>query len=155
MRVAEPTALPAAQQTSAAAKLKAHDDAIRANAIRQGRQSERDDWCKRLGVGSLDEMLEVQHLRAEIKVRPSRDEERKHGRHRFYQGMVLGGIGGLVVSGVFFAITMGVTVSQMTDVFNRATVNGMVMATQSHAQACVPGQQLADGSRCPQAVPQP
>lgn len=79
-------------------------------------------------------------------------EEQKHGRFRFYQGMVLGGLGGIAIAGLAYSMAMWATVSQMTDVFNRATVNGMVMATQAHSAPCVPGAALQDGTRCPQPV---
>lgn len=102
---AEIAQTPQAVQTSAAAKLKQHDDAVRANGIKQGRALERAEIMVALGVQTMDELGLIQTVRAEheaelarVRVQHER-EERKHGRGHWWQGALIGGaVTGAVVA---------------------------------------------------------
>jgi broad specificity phosphatase PhoE len=88
-------------------KLKQRDDAIRANAIKQGRQAERAEILAKLGALALEDVrltaeLKAQHA-AEVErmTQAYRREERKYGKGQWWQGAVFGGaiIGSAVAVG--------------------------------------------------------
>jgi hypothetical protein len=81
---------PEATRAAALAKVKAREDGIRAQAIRQGREAERKDMLQALGVQRIEEASQLAQLRAERDARPTAEEERKHGRHQRWMGGLYG-----------------------------------------------------------------
>lgn len=151
--MAEPIYTDEAKRAAAAAKLKQHDDAVRANAIKHGRQAERDDWCKRLGVQSMEEATEIGHLRAELKRRITPEEERKHGSAKFWAGATTFGAAGVLLGAalvyVAFAWSQRETLSGAAEYGSRMVISGAALQAGAPPSACIPGETLPDGRRCP------
>lgn len=97
---AELHSTPEANKAAALAKLKQHDDAIRANGIKTGYANRDAEWKAALGVKDMDEAREVTQLRA----RPTVQEELKHGRFRFWQGVAAGSFVTMLTLGIGMAI---------------------------------------------------
>lgn len=85
---AELHSTPEANKAAALAKLKQHDDAIRANGIKTGYANRDAEWKAALGVKDMDEAREVTQLRA----RPTIEEERKHAIGNRWRGRFEGAI---------------------------------------------------------------
>lgn len=129
--MAEPIYTDDAKRAAAAAKLKQHDDAVRANAIKHGRQAERDDWCKRLGVQSMEEATEIGHLRAELKRRITPEEERKHGSAKFWAGMFTGAMAAAALASVGVAIVVNMVIGPTFDAAARSRMDAMAVEALS------------------------
>lgn len=105
MTDATPLQTQADRLAEARKKQEQREQGIRAQAIKQGREAERNDILKALGVQRIEDASTSAQLRAERDARPTRDEELKHGRHRFYQGGLLGVcIGAMLASALIFAM---------------------------------------------------
>ena len=81
---------PDAQKEAARAAIKAREDGIRANAIKQGRVLERADLLQALGKQTLEEASQTAQLRAERDARPTMEQYGRHGMARLYQGVAIG-----------------------------------------------------------------
>jgi hypothetical protein len=57
---------------------------------KKARQDERAGIFQALGAQNLEEASQLARVRAERDARPTVAEEQKHGRFRFYQGVVVG-----------------------------------------------------------------
>lgn len=80
-----------AQRLAAAKEAQANrEKGIHANAVKQGRIAERTEILTQLGAQTLADASQAAQLRAERDARPTLNEERKHGRHRFWQGIAVG-----------------------------------------------------------------
>ena len=90
--MSEPHALPAAAREAGMAKIKAREDGIRAQAIRQGREAERKEILQALGVQRLEEASQLAQLREERDARVTLQEEAKHGKAAYWRGFTIGGV---------------------------------------------------------------
>lgn len=96
---------------------------------------ERQRLLAGIGAKSIEEFAQVPILRAERDARVSIDEEQKHGRFRFWQGVAMGGaiIGSLVGIGA-----MWITNSVIDGAFDAA---GRIRAQSDMTDALVRSQQ--------------
>jgi hypothetical protein len=96
---------------------------------------ERRRVLSEIGAKNIEEFAQVPILRAERDARVSIDEEQKHGRFRFWQGVAMGGaiIGSLVGIGA-----MWITNSVIDGAFDAA---GRIRAQSDMTQALVNSQQ--------------
>lgn len=151
--MAEIATTPQAAQLSAAQKLKQREDGIRAAAIKQGRQYERADMLKALGVKALEDASQLAQIRAERDARPTPTEEAKHGRHRFWQGMAMGLSGGVAIGSAMVALAFAWSMRESFDnaaqYGSRMVVSGAALQGASPPTRCVPGETLDDGRVCP------
>lgn len=143
-----------ARQEAARIKLKQHDDAVRANGIKEGRKLERNEILASVGAESVNDFSQLAILRAERDARPTLNEEAKHGWAKFWQGTTLG-----VALGA--ALVLAVGSLTLSSAFNQARQYGAGMvavgaATQAAAppSTCIPGETLDDGRRCPMTTDQ-
>lgn len=119
----EPTPLPNAQRAQALASIKQREDAIRANGIKQGYADRDATWHKGLGVKSIDEAREI----TELRKRPTIEEMREHGRHRFHQGALL-----YTSLGAALAIAVGALWLFIgAEMFGRNAATGSMIARQA------------------------
>lgn len=147
--MAEPTPHPqATRQLTAAEKQRA--DGIKGSYIKQGREAERQDWCKALGVASPEEATEIAHLRT----RPTQSElgHAKHASRGF--AMLTGAIIGAALAVAGVAVHDMWLTSQFASFGHEMAITGAVTQQLNPPQRCVPGEHLADGRVCPQANPQ-
>ena len=137
------------QNPDAVAKLKMRDDGIRANAIKAGRVAERADWCKTLGVASMEEATEIGHLRTELKTRPTARHEQAvaHGARNF--GLAVGLITGAGLMLAAGAIWLATYSTNFATYGHEMAITGAVTQQLNPPSRCIPGEHLADGRVCP------
>lgn len=142
-----------AQRLENLRKLKAREDGIKANAIKQGYASRDAEWFKRLGVSSMEEATEIGHLRSELKRRITPEEERKHGSAKYWRGATTFGAAGVLLGAalvyVAFAWSQRETLSGAAEYGSRMVVSGAALQAGAPPSACIPGETLPDGRRCP------
>ena len=126
----EPTSLPADKLAQAKLAQKQREDGIRAAAIKQGRQLERQELLQALGVQKLEDASELAHIRAERDARPTQAEELKHGRHRFYQGAVVGIVAGALLACVAIFTMQRVIWDTAARSFREQAMTGAILSGQ-------------------------
>lgn len=107
----------------------------RNQGIKEGRQRATAEIMQKLGVQRVEDAGQIAQLTAERDARVSIDEEQKHGRFRFWQGVAMGGaiIGSLVGIGA-----MWITNSVIDGAFDAA---GRIRAQSDMTDALVRSQQ--------------
>jgi hypothetical protein len=133
--VGEPvSALPEATRAAALAKVKAREDGIRAQAIRQGREAERKDMLQALGIQRIEEASQLAILRAERDARPTAGEEAKHGRHQRWLGFAIGVPAGMILAcGAIFAM-QGIIWDTATRSFREQAMTGALISTHGEQE---------------------
>jgi hypothetical protein len=133
--VGEPvSALPEATRAAALAKVKAREDGIRAQAIRQGREAERKDMLQALGIQRIEEASQLAQLRAERDARPTAGEEAKHGRHQRWLGFAIGVPAGMILAcGAIFAM-QGIIWDTATRSFREQAMTGAIISSQGDGE---------------------
>jgi hypothetical protein len=133
--VGEPvSALPQATREAALAKVKAREDGIRAQAIRQGREAERKDMLQALGIQRIEEASQLAQLRAERDARPTAGEEAKHGRHQRWLGFAIGVPAGMILAcGAIFAM-QGIIWDTATRSFREQAMTGALISTHGEQE---------------------
>jgi hypothetical protein len=132
--MSEPHALPQATREAALAKVKAREDGIRAQAIRQGREAERKDMLQALGVQRIEEASQLAQLRAERDARPTVGEEAKHGRHQRWLGFAIGVPAGMILAcGAIFAM-QGIIWDTATRSFREQAMTGAIISSQGDGE---------------------
>jgi hypothetical protein len=133
--VGEPvSALPEATRAAALAKVKAREDGIRAQAIRQGREAERKDMLQALGIQRIEEASQLAQLRAERDARPTAGEEAKHGRHQRWLGFAIGVPAGMILAcGAIFAM-QGIIWDTATRSFREQAMTGALISTHGEQE---------------------
>lgn len=126
----EPTSLPADKLAQAKLAQKQREDGIRAAAIKQGRQLERQELLQALGVQKLEDASELAQIRAERDARPTRAEELKHGRHRFYQGAVAGIVAGALLACIAIFTMQSVIWDTAARSFREQAMTGAILSGQ-------------------------
>ena len=125
---------PMAAQELARAKLKAREDGIRAQAIRQGRELERKDILEEFGAASLDDMRVINRVIADNDQRWQR-EERKEAKGAFWRGMTMGAAAGAAFVSVGFLLVVSEAMSTAFDQAREMTANTLAMRmVQQQAQ---------------------
>ena len=128
------SALPEATRAAALAKVKAREDGIRAQAIRQGREAERKDMLQALGVQRIEEASQLAQLRAERDARPTTGEEAKHGRHQRWLGFAIGVPAGMILAcGAIFAM-QGIIWDTATRSFREQAMTGALISTHGEQE---------------------
>lgn len=150
---AEVVPTPDAKRADAIAKIKAREDGIRANAIRQGREAERRELMEALGAQTLADASQVAQIRKERDARPTHAEEAKHGRFRFYQGGFLGLIIGMSIAAIIASLLLQESFRQAANYGREMTMTGALTQSVAPPTRCIPGETLPDGRRCPEAPP--
>lgn len=121
--------VPFAAGASAAVRLKQREDAIRANAIKVGRQAERAEMLKTLGVKALEDVTAIPVMRADLDARWQR-EEAKHGRFRFYQGASLGICAGALLGCALILLMQDAIWDAATRSFREQAMTGAILSAQ-------------------------
>jgi hypothetical protein len=121
---------PAARQEEARARIKAREDGIRANAIKQGRELERKEMFNRLGVQRYEEASQLNQLRAERDERPTPDAERKHVRGALGWGMLWGFITGGAFATIVIMLMQGIIWDTAARSFREQAMTGAMLSTQ-------------------------
>lgn len=131
------------------AKARGVDKQVKDAALAKGRQLERAEWCKALGVQTREEATEVAHLRKELKERPTLAEI-AHARHasRGY-AMVFGAIVGAAAAVIVGAVTLSQYAPALNTVVHESVLTGAVTQQLNPPVRCVPGERLPDGRVCP------
>ncbi len=128
------SALPEATRAAALAKVKAREDGIRAQAIRQGREAERKDMLQALGIQRIEEASQLAQLRAERDARPTAGEEAKHGRHQRWLGFAIGVPAGMILAcGAIFAM-QGIIWDTATRSFREQAMTGALISTHGEQE---------------------
>ncbi len=128
------SALPEATRAAALAKVKAREDGIRAQAIRQGREAERKDMLQALGIQRIEEASQLAILRAERDARPTAGEEAKHGRHQRWLGFAIGVPAGMILAcGAIFAM-QGIIWDTATRSFREQAMTGALISTHGEQE---------------------
>ncbi len=128
------SALPEATRAAALAKVKAREDGIRAQAIRQGREAERKDMLQALGIQRIEEASQLAQLRAERDARPTAGEEAKHGRHQRWLGFAIGVPAGMILAcGAIFAM-QGIIWDTATRSFREQAMTGAIISSQGDGE---------------------
>ncbi len=128
------SALPQATREAALAKVKAREDGIRAQAIRQGREAERKDMLQALGIQRIEEASQLAQLRAERDARPTAGEEAKHGRHQRWLGFAIGVPAGMILAcGAIFAM-QGIIWDTATRSFREQAMTGALISTHGEQE---------------------
>lgn len=128
--MSEAAKLPDAQRLEALARVKQREDGIRAAAIKQGRQLERQELFQALGAQSLADASHLNQIRAERDARPTRAEELKHGRHRFYQGAVAGIVAGALLACIAIFTMQSVIWDTAARSFREQAMTGAILSGQ-------------------------
>lgn len=133
--MAEPAQLPAASQEAARIKLKQREDAIRANAIKDGRKKERDEILATLGAKTLDELTMLGQVKSELAAQ--HDMITRHAvRHaRWFGGAIGAAVASIAVCAAFTFIILKMqadTMDQAQRIAAQATLVGA--ATQRQAE---------------------
>lgn len=121
---------PEARQAEARAKIKAREDGIRANAIKEGRTLERRDLLARLGAQAIEEASQLAILRKERDERPTRAEEAKHVRGAMGWGMLWGAILGAAIMCAAIFIMQGVIWDTAARSFREQAMTGAMLSSQ-------------------------
>lgn len=121
---------PEALRAQVIAKQKAREDGIRAQAIKQGRQLERAEVLQALGVQRIEDASDLERVCAERDARPTVSEERKHGRHRFYQGAVVGIVAGALLACMAIFTMQRVIWDTAARSFREQAMTGALLSTQ-------------------------
>jgi hypothetical protein len=125
---------PEATRAAALAKVKAREDGIRAQAIRQGREAERKDMLQALGIQRIEEASQLAQLRAERDARPTAGEEAKHGRHQRWLGFAIGVPAGMILAcGAIFAM-QGIIWDTATRSFREQAMTGAIISSQGDGE---------------------
>ena len=95
-------------------KIKAREDGIRANAIKQGRELERNDLLKEFGAQTLGELSVLNHTIADNDLRWQR-EERKEAKGAFWRGATIGAAIGAAFVSVGYLMVVGEAMRQAFD----------------------------------------
>lgn len=117
---------PLGASESARLKIKAREDALRANGIKQGRALERDEICKELGAATLEEIKVLPQVLADVDNRWQR-EERKEAKGAFWRGMTLGAAVGAAFVSVGYLLVVGEAMRTAFDQAREATANALAM----------------------------
>jgi hypothetical protein len=142
----DPTPLPSAQRLEAQAKLKARDDGIRANAIKQGYAQRDAHWHKALGVASMAEATEVAHLRKELKAATAPETLLHATRASHRGGMVVG-----AAYGIALALIAGAAFAWILSGFgDRMVTTGAAIGSSNPTPiyTCQAGERAPDGHTC-------
>jgi hypothetical protein len=133
--VGEPvSALPQATREAALAKVKAREDGIRAQAIRQGREAERKDMLQALGIQRIEEASQLAQLRAERDARPTVGEEAKHGRHQRWLGFAIGVPVGMILACAAIFAMQGIIWDTATRSFREQAMTGAIISSQGEGE---------------------
>lgn len=151
--MSDPTALP---ETPAARQARLHQaaertkQAIRAQAIGEGRKLERSDILTQLGAQTVADASQINRLTKERDERVTSREEAKHGRFRFYQGAALGTVMGACLMLAAGALMVGEIFKQASQYGREMAVTGAIAQGVNEPEPCVPGSTLPDGRVCPE-----
>lgn len=135
-------------------KLKQHDDAVRANGIKEGRKLERNEILASIGAESVNDFSQLAILRAERDARPTQREEAKHGWARLWQGIALGSILGFTAAIIVGSLTLGSAFDQARQYGAGMVAVGAATQAAQPPSTCIPGETLEDGRRCPMTTDQ-
>lgn len=125
---------PEALRAQVIAKQKAREDGIRAQAIKQGRQLERAEVLQALGVQRIEDASDLERVCAERDARPTVSEERKHGRHRFWQGATVGVITGMIAASLLILFMQGLIWDTAARSFREQAMTGALLSSQREPQ---------------------
>ena len=130
--MSDPTPLQTQADKLAQAKQaqKQREDGIRAAAIKQGRSLERAEIFATLGAQTVEEASQLAQIRAERDARPTQAEELKHGRHRFYQGAVVGIVAGALLACVAIFTMQRVIWDTAARSFREQAMTGAILSGQ-------------------------
>lgn len=126
----EPAQLPEARRAEALKKIEEREKGIRANGIKQGYGDRDKEWYAKLGVTSMDEAREV----TELRKRPTLTEERKHGAHKFWQGIGTGALAALVVTSLVFVLIIRQMTHMAFEEAQQATQQGALVGAAAANQ---------------------
>lgn len=154
---------PSGQKTGAQIALKQHDDAIKANAIKQGRALERAEQEKAIAALKAAHATELAVLTAnhtgeiagmrqahEVELARTARRERAVGHHR---AAWVYGIPSLIVgllSGVGLTYWAADRAADtLARNFREQAMTGAIIQATQPPQRCVPGEMLQNGTICP------
>lgn len=110
------------------------ENGIRAQAIKQGRELERQDLQRAAGVATLEEISLLAQVRQEHAQELQRvetqwqREERKHGRHQRWLGLSFGIPIGMVFACIAIFLMQGVIWQTATDAFREQAMTGALLS---------------------------
>lgn len=132
--MAEVLATPQERQEAARLKLKQHDDAVRANGIKQGRLLERGEMLQALGVHTLEDASQLAQIRQERDSRPTLGQYHRHGIARLFQGVAAGAAAAAILMSGLFLLVWREAVTVASREARETAQAGVMMGVASQAQ---------------------